>query len=53
MIEAPCTSLDTLMFDYLAFDAASATGTAPEGTSGEQAFFVCVCVVPHMCAPAA
>jgi hypothetical protein len=41
VIEAPCTSPDALMFDDLAFDAAQgAAGTAPGGTSGEQAFFV-------------
>ena len=50
MIETPYTSLDALMFDYLAFDAAGATGTVPGGTSGEQAFFACVCVVPPLCA---
>ena len=52
MIEAPFTSLDALMFDYLAFDAVSVTGTAPGDTSGEQAFFVCSCVVHHWCAQA-
>ncbi len=49
-IEAPCTRLDALMFDYLPYDAAGVAGTAQGGTSGEQAFFVCVCVVAHLCA---
>ena len=49
-VEAPCTSLDALMFDYLAFDAATSTGTAPGETSGEQTFFACISIVPHLCA---
>jgi hypothetical protein len=44
-VEAPCTSLDALMFDYLAFDAAVA-GAVPGGTSGEQTFFFCVVLFP-------
>jgi hypothetical protein len=47
-VEAPCTSLDELMFDYLAFDAAGAAGTAPGGRSGEQAYFACIYVVLHL-----
>jgi hypothetical protein len=43
-VQAPWTSLDELMLDYLAFDAAGAAGTAPGGTSGEQAFLACACV---------
>ena len=39
-VEASCASLHELMFDNLAFDAVSTTGTALGGTSGEQAFFV-------------
>jgi hypothetical protein len=52
-VEAPCTSLDELMFDYLAFDAAGAAGTAPGGTSGEQAYFACIYIVLHLFAPPA
>jgi hypothetical protein len=48
-VEAPCTSFDVLMFDYLAFDAAVA-GAVPGGTSGEQTFFFLCGVVPHVCA---
>ena len=53
MIEAPCTSLDALMFDYLAFDAAGAAGTSPGGMSGEQTFFAVISTVLYLCAPPA
>jgi hypothetical protein len=38
-----------LIFVCLAFDAAGAAGTAPTGTSGKQACFVCVSVLFSTC----
>jgi hypothetical protein len=45
-VQAPWTSLDELMLDYLAFDAAGVVGAVPGGTSGEQTFFFCVACGP-------
>jgi hypothetical protein len=49
LIEATFISLDALMFDYHAFDAAGPVGTGPGGTSGEQTFVACISIVPHLC----
>ncbi len=42
-----------LIFVHLASGAAAAAGMASGGTSGKQAFFLCVCVVLNLCVPPA
>jgi hypothetical protein len=49
VIEAPSTSPDALMFDYLAFDAAGAGSAASGAMSGKQALVVFLCCSPLVC----